>query len=93
MHDLQLPSWTRNPRILGGLVFLVAVAISAQSMLGGVKYFDASGIEYTRFDNYVIFWQSFAHLVAGRDLCVLYPSEHWDLFKYSPASRSGHCHR
>ena len=85
MHESQLPAWTRNPWILGGLVFLLAVAISAQSILGGVKHFDASGIEYTRYNNYVIFRQSFAHLVAGRDLYVLYPSEHWDLFKYSPA--------
>ena len=85
MSETRLPSWVRNPRVLSGIVLLLVVAISAQSAFGGLKKFDTSAIEYTRYNNYVIFRQSCAHLVAGRDLYQLYPNEHWDLFKYSPA--------
>jgi Glycosyltransferase family 87 len=85
MSKWQLPSWARSTWFLSGLVLLLTVAISAQSIVAGVKYFDGSRIEYTHYNNYVIFRQSFAHLVAGRDLYVLYPTEYRDLFKYSPA--------
>ena len=33
---------------------------------------------------YLIFKQSFFHLIEGKDLFILYPQEHWDLYKYSP---------
>ena len=42
------------------------------------------GVALLRYNNYLIFKQSFFHLLEGKDLYVLYPSEHWDLFKYSP---------
>lgn len=61
------------------------MAISVQSVLGGVKQFDASGAAYTHYNNYIIFRQSYTHLVANQDLYRLYPVEYWDLFKYSPA--------
>jgi hypothetical protein len=35
-------------------------------------------------NNFFIFRTAYGHLLAGRDLYVLYPSEHLDLFKYSP---------
>ncbi|NVO03394.1 MAG: DUF2029 domain-containing protein [Bacteroidetes bacterium] len=38
----------------------------------------------TSYNNYVIFKQSFFHLIEGKDLYCLYPTEHWDLYKYSP---------
>ena len=40
--------------------------------------------EYTRYNNYVIFQQSFFHLIHHQDLYQLYPAEHWDYYKYSP---------
>ena len=38
----------------------------------------------TQYNNYVIFKSSFGHLLHGSNLYALYPSDHWDLFKYSP---------
>jgi hypothetical protein len=45
----------------------------------------SNGLTYTRFNNYIIFKQSFFHLLACQDLYINYPLEQWDLFKYSPA--------
>ncbi len=38
----------------------------------------------TSYNNYVIFKQSFFHLIHDQDLYVAYPDEHWDLYKYTP---------
>lgn len=43
------------------------------------------GQYYTHYNNYVIFKNSFYHLLSGKDLYILYPSEQWDLYKYSPS--------
>jgi hypothetical protein len=37
-----------------------------------------------RCNNFLIFRAAFEHLLAGRDMYVLHPAEHTDLFKYSP---------
>lgn len=37
-----------------------------------------------RCNNFLIFRSAFEHLLAGRDMYVLYPAEHADLYKYSP---------
>ncbi len=42
------------------------------------------GPTYATYNNFQIFRCSFWHLVHGRDLYVLFPGEHADLFKYSP---------
>lgn len=39
---------------------------------------------YTRYNNYVIFKQSFFHLLEHKNLYVQYPAEYGDFFKYSP---------
>ena len=39
----------------------------------------------THYNNYVIFKQSFQHFFSEKDLYIGYPTEHWDLYKYSPA--------
>lgn len=57
---------------------LVAVVISI------VKYSITPG-QYTGYNNYVIFKNSFAHLAAGKDIYAPYYNECWDLFKYSPS--------
>lgn len=75
----------QNPWIVGAVLTVVVMAISVESVLGGAKYFNDSGTAYTHYNNYVIFRQSHTHLVANQDLYLLYPAEHWDLFKYSPA--------
>jgi len=56
-----------------GLYVALATVITAQQTIGNA-----------RSNNFAIFRASFRHLVAGKDLYVLYPNEHWDLYKYSP---------
>ncbi len=42
------------------------------------------GNYFTDYNNYVIFRQSFFHLIHGQNLYTIYPKEQWDLYKYSP---------
>jgi hypothetical protein len=43
-----------------------------------------NGSPFHEYNNYVIFKQSFVHLIAQEDLYRAWPSEHWDLYKYTP---------
>ncbi|HTN46768.1 MAG TPA: glycosyltransferase family 87 protein [Flavipsychrobacter sp.] len=63
--------------LLGYIVIVVAASIHP-FFLG-----DKGG--YKHYNNYVIFKQSFFHLIHHKDLYILYLDEQWDLFKYSPA--------
>ena len=62
---------------------LIAVIVSLQSYLQNPKSFDGTR-EYPRYNNYIIFKNSFDHLRDHQNLYVLYEEEHWDLYKYSP---------
>lgn len=73
-----------DKRILIGFYILFAVIASLQS-LKGTKSFEEGGIEYTKYNNYTIFEKSFEHLENNQDLYILYPEEHWDLYKYTPS--------
>ncbi len=42
------------------------------------------GQQYTEYNNYVIFKNSFHHLAASKDMYTIYPNEQWDVYKYSP---------
>jgi hypothetical protein len=44
----------------------------------------SDGGYYSHYNNYIIFKQSFFHLVQQKDLYIHYPSEQYDLFKYPP---------
>ena len=44
----------------------------------------ADGGFYSHYNNYIIFKQSFFHLIARQDLYIHYPLEQYDLFKYPP---------
>lgn len=74
-----------NSVFIAGILILVVIAVSAQRLLLEPKTFEDGGIEYTNYNNYKIFKQSFFHLTEGKDLYQAYPAEHWDYFKYSPA--------
>ncbi len=65
------------------IYILLAVFAGTQAYFLGPKTF-GDGI-YTYYNNFVIFKQSFFHLVQHKDLYLLYPGEHWDYFKYSPS--------
>lgn len=73
----------RKPIYTASLLALVSFLLSIQSVLLGPKTFDG-GLEYTHYNNFKIFTQSYVHLNSNQDLYLLYPQEHWDYFKYSP---------
>ncbi|MDB5246299.1 MAG: hypothetical protein JWQ40_693 [Segetibacter sp.] len=58
---------------------MIAVGIAIQSYVAG------RGNQYTHYNNYVIFKQSYEHLIHNSNLYKLYPDEHFDFYKYSPA--------
>jgi len=68
--------------LLAGYLLLAAIASVQQWFLS--RAFDPSD-PYTHYNNYVIYRQSFAHLVGQQELYTLYLGEHWDYFRYSPS--------
>jgi len=73
------------PVYLGFLCLLAVAAAVHMVLLGPARALSHPPFgPYTHFNNYVIFKQSFAHLVAGQDLYALFPAEHFDYYKYSP---------
>lgn len=68
-----------------GLFVFLALSAAVQSLLLPLKTFSGGTMEYTEYNNYIIFRQAFAHLRDGLDLYSYYPAEHWDLFKYTPS--------
>lgn len=83
---MQLKKIYNNHWILLGIYILIAVLVSAQMIsLGHNQQFNwASNDNYTSYNNYVIFKYSFLHLIDGKDMYILYESEYFDLYKYSP---------
>jgi hypothetical protein len=73
-----------NKRNIVIIYILFALAASLQSLVSG-KTFHEGGMDYNRYNNYIIFERSFHHLINNQDLYILYPNEHWDLYKYTPA--------
>ncbi len=64
------------------LFFLAVLVVTLQSWLLEPKL--VNEILYPQYQNYIIFKQSFFHLVNNLDLYHSYPNEQWDLYKYSP---------
>jgi hypothetical protein len=76
---------SKNVQIVLIAYVLIAVIATAQDIFGGLKTFLPDGPAYLRYNNFRIFKLSFYHLIGGKDIYQLYPAEHWDLYKYSPA--------
>jgi Glycosyltransferase family 87 len=66
------------------LYLLTAVIASIQCYFGNIIPSGQSGRMYTNYNNFVLFRNSFFHLIQGKDLYISYPDEQWDLYKYSP---------
>ena len=80
----QIIRWILHRKFILALFLITALVASAQSLFLGQKNYVAGGIKYNTYNNYTIFKQSYYHLVNDKDLYLLYPLEHWDLYKYSP---------
>ena len=77
--------WFLNFKVVLSLYILLAVSASLQSYFSGNKIIvTGEKIEYTKFNNYIIFKNSFSHLIENKDLYKPYSEEHWDLYKYTP---------
>lgn len=69
------------------IYIIIAVIISIQlTSLGPNQQFNHEANNfYTSYNNYIIFKQSFFHLLSGKDMYIHYPGEYFDLYKYSPS--------
>jgi len=74
-----------NPKFIFVLFMVLVVFATLQSYLLTKPNPGPDEWPYTFYNNYVIFKQSFFHLIHKQDLYVAYPEEYWDLYKYSPA--------
>ncbi len=75
----------KQQRVVLYFVVFLTLVLTLQSYLQKDKTYYEGGEKYTYYNNYVIFKQSYEHLVSNQDLYVWYPEEQWDLYKYSPA--------
>ena len=64
---------------------LITVIATMQGLLAGPKVYVPGGRPYIDYNNFRIFKFSFYHLVHNQDIYRLFPDDHWDLYKYSPA--------
>jgi hypothetical protein len=71
-NSLQIVLW---------LYIVVAIGITLQLFLPSLKHTE----QYTHYNNYVIFKNSFFHLINNKDLYLYYNNEQFDLYKYSPS--------
>lgn len=72
--------WWSHKALIGLAYSLSAVLVSVQKLV-----WNGNSAGYTAYENYVIFKNSFPHLLAGTNIYGSFPAEQWDLFKYSPA--------
>lgn len=68
-----------------GIVISIAIAVSLQHYVytPPVGSIDAQ-YDYTHYNNFLIFRQSFFHLIQHKELYISYPAEYYDLYKYTP---------
>lgn len=66
------------------LYFIIALIASIQCYYGKIIPAGPAGREYHNYNNYIIFRNSFFHLIHGENLYRSFPDEQWDLYKYSP---------
>lgn len=70
----------KNPNFILGIYILFSIAASLGQYLKGYP-----GEQYTRYNNFIIFRESFHHLIHNIDLYKNHEPEHFDYYKYSPA--------
>ena len=74
-----------NPKFIFVLFLALVVFATLQAILLTKPHPAAGEWPYTYYNNYVIFKESFFHLIHKQDLYCLYPNEYYDPYKYSPA--------
>ncbi len=69
-----------NRKFQWGFMIVLVGLITAQRL-----FVENEGYSHTLYNNYLIFQESFFHLLNNEDLYVAYPNSYYDLFKYSPS--------
>ena len=64
------------------LLLVVGIIITLQNIHMGV--WEYNHMDYTHYNNYVIFKYSYSHLIQCTNLYSSYPEQYADLYKYSP---------
>ena len=64
---------------------LITIIATTQGLTAGPKVYVPGGRAYIDYNNFRIFKFSFYHLIHNQDIYQLFPNDHWDLYKYSPA--------
>jgi hypothetical protein len=64
------------------LLVIIVLGVCLQSYSLTVK--EQDGNEYSAYNNFLIFKNSYNHLVNYESLYAAYPAMHWDLYKYTP---------
>lgn len=77
-NNQNMPKWVWFIYVLAVLV----VSVRNLSLPWGDLF--ADGGYYSHYNNYIIFKQSFFHLLDLKNLYIHYPQEQYDLFKYPP---------
>ncbi|MEO5571548.1 MAG: glycosyltransferase family 87 protein [Bacteroidia bacterium] len=80
MHKNRFTKLLLNSDFVLVVFILFAVAAAVGQYLKGKP-----GESYTRYNNFIIFRESFHHLVHYIDLYINHEPEHFDYYKYSPA--------
>ena len=75
-----LKKFFSDPKFILAIYGLLAAGTALQEYCLGSKSDTA-----THYNNYIIFRQSFFHLLHHKDLYAPYPAEYYDYYKYSPA--------
>jgi hypothetical protein len=83
--NLQRIWHTKSLSIVFFVYVLISLIAATQGLLAGPKVYVPGGRPYIDYNNFRIFKFSFYHLLQGRDIYQLFPDDHWDLYKYSPA--------
>lgn len=79
----KLNTLISNKKTLIILYLILSLGITIRAFLLGVNDFGTH--QYTFYNNYIIFKNSFLHLINNQNPYALYLNEQWDLYKYSPA--------
>ncbi|MFN8313013.1 MAG: glycosyltransferase family 87 protein [Cyclobacteriaceae bacterium] len=83
---LSWPTWLWEKYTPVFAVYMLAIIlVTLQSYLLPLQSYGTEGFLYTHYNNYIIFKQSFFHLIQHKNLYHWYEPEQWDLFKYSPS--------
>lgn len=70
--------------VLPAVLIIVNLVVATQSILLAPKAYIPDGLLYARYNNYLIFKNSFFNLVDNLNLYIPHEAKHHDLFKYSP---------